>query len=68
MYSEDDEALGGLGGQLFDASLRGEAAEVARLLDLNASVEHREGENQFTPLMAAAHRGHIDEKSRHRGA
>jgi ankyrin repeat protein len=29
-------------------------------LDLNAPIEHREGEEQWTPLMAAAQEGHIE--------
>ena len=56
----DAAALAELGGQLYDASLRGEAAEAARLLDLNAPVDHREGEEQLTPLIVAAQEGHIE--------
>ena len=57
---DDAEALAELGGQLYWASLRGEAAEAARLLDLNAPVNHREEEDQVTPLMVAAQEGHIE--------
>jgi ankyrin repeat protein len=57
---EDAEALAELGGQLYHASIHGEAAEAARLLDLNAPVNHRQGEDQFTPLIAAALEGHIE--------
>ena len=56
----DAAALAELGDQLFFASKDGEAAEAARLLDLNAQIEHREGEEQWTPLMIAALRGHIE--------
>ena len=56
----DAEALDELGVKLFNASLDGEAAEVARLLDLNAPVNFRAGQDQFTPLMAAAQEGHIE--------
>ena len=56
----DAAALTELGRQPYDASHRGEAAEAARLLDLNAPVDHREGEEQWTPLMEAALRGHIE--------
>jgi len=56
----DAAALAELGRQLYDASLRGEAAEAARLLDLNAPIEHREGEYQCTPLMIAASEGCIE--------
>ena len=41
----DAAALAVLGRQLYDASRRGEAAEAARLLDLNAPIEHRVGED-----------------------
>ena len=51
---EDDEHLEELGEQLYNASFDGEAAEVARLLDLNAPANHREGLYQWTPLMRAA--------------
>jgi serine/threonine-protein phosphatase 6 regulatory ankyrin repeat subunit B len=53
-------ALAELGEQLFNASQDGEAAEAARLLDLNAPINHRVGEEQWTPLTAAARRGHIE--------
>jgi ankyrin repeat protein len=33
---------------------------LARLLDLNAPIEHREGVEQWTPLMIAALEGHIE--------
>ena len=56
----DAAALAELGGQLFNASFDGEAAEAARLLDLNAPIYHREGEYQATPLMIAALEGHIE--------
>ena len=56
----DAAALAELGEQLYDASQDGEAAEAARLLDLNAPVEHREGEYQWTPLIIAAQEGHIE--------
>ena len=56
----DAAALAELGGQLFNASLDGQAAEAARLLDLNAPIEHRVGEYRVTPLMVAAHEGHIE--------
>ena len=56
----DAAALAELGEQLFFASKDGEAAEAARLLDLNAPVDHRVGEEQCTPLMIAALRGHIE--------
>ena len=36
-------ALAELGEQLFNASQDGEAAEAARLLDLNAPINHRRG-------------------------
>ena len=47
----DAAALAELGEQLYDASQDGEAAEAARLLDLNAPINHRVGELQWTPLM-----------------
>ena len=56
----DAAALAELGGQLYYASFDGEAAEAARLLDLNAPIEHREGESQATPLIATASKGHIE--------
>ena len=56
----DEEALEELGVQLYFASADGKAAEAARLLDLNAPVNHRVGEIQGTPLMAAAVGGHIE--------
>ena len=56
----DAAALAALGEQLYNASSRGEAAEAARLLDLNAPVNFREGEYQVTPLMTAAVKGHIE--------
>ena len=58
--ADDDEDLEELGLQLFDASEDGVAAEVARLLDLNAPVNYRAGEYQETPLIAAALEGHIE--------
>ena len=56
----DAAALAELGEQLFFASLRGEAAKAARLLDLNAPINHRKGGHQFTPLLIAALRGRIE--------
>jgi hypothetical protein len=50
-----------LGRQLWEASDRGQAAEVARLLALGAPTEHEgRGDLQWTPLMAAASRGDIE--------
>ena len=40
---DDGEDLEELGEQLYNASFDGDAAEVARLLDLNAPVNHRGG-------------------------
>ena len=61
MADQDDAvALAELGRQLYFASKRGEAAEVARLLDLNAPIEHRVGGFQVTALMVAAQEGHIE--------
>ena len=61
MADQDDAvALAELGRQLYRASKRGQAAEVARLLDLNAPIEHREGEDRATPLMVAASEGCIE--------
>ena len=57
---DDDEDLAELGWQLFYASFRGQAAEVARLLDLNAPVNFREDELQWTPLLVAADGGHTE--------
>ena len=48
-----------LGRQLYEASRRGQAAEVARLLALGAPIEHR-GLWQKTPLIAAADSGNIE--------
>jgi ankyrin repeat protein len=48
-----------LGEELFVASWRGQAAEVARLLALGATIGHR-GLWQRTPLMIAAQQGHIE--------
>ena len=56
----DAAALAELGRQLYRASLRGEAAKAARLLDLNAPINHRKGGHQFMPLLIAALRGHIE--------
>jgi hypothetical protein len=47
-----------LGRQLYEASNRGQAAEVARLLALGAPTEHKGGFMQGTPLIAAAREGH----------
>ena len=61
MADQDDAvALAELGRQLYRASKRGQAAEVARLLDLNAPIEHRVGEYRVTPLMIAAQEGHTE--------
>ena len=57
---DDEDLMEELGGQLYWASFDGEAAEAARLLDLNAPVNHREGDYQETALMIAALGGHID--------
>jgi hypothetical protein len=48
-----------LGWQLYEASSRGDAAEVARLLALGAPIEHT-GYWQWTPLLSAADNGHIE--------
>ena len=60
MADQGDAALAELGRQLFFASLDGQAAEAARLLDLNAPIEHRGGGYQVTALMVAAQEGHIE--------
>ena len=48
-----------LGEKLYRASVDGVTAEVARLLDLNAPVNHR-GVGAKSPLMIAAIQGHLD--------
>jgi len=49
-----------LGRQLWEASMSGQAAEVARLLALGAPTEHKGWRYmQWTPLIAAE-RGHIE--------
>ena len=55
----EDENTKVLGAKLFEASLNGETAEVARLLDLNAPVNHI-GTSARTPLMIASIQGHLD--------
>ena len=60
MADQGDAALAELGRQLFFASLDGQAAEAARLLDLNAPIEHRSSGSQITALMVAAIRGRIE--------
>ena len=60
MADQDEDLVVQLGEDLWDASAHGEAAEAARLIDLNAPINHRMGVAQVSPLMIAAQQGRIE--------